>query len=258
MEEKKNPLPKISVIVAAYNEEEYIYDCLKSILNQSLKSFEIIVVDDKSIDKTHKIVANLSKEDKRIFLIKLKKNLGRAGALNEGIKKVRGDYIAFLDADDLMEKNRLKKQIGFLKKHKDISLVYSNFIRFGKNMPSRRIEAIEFKKNPTEIMKNRFKENLSDTTTPSQILNENKFIPGGSVMMKRSLFKEGIQLDPALKNSEDYDLWLQIIGRGYKIARLPLIAFRYRRHENQKSKNPEKIKIAGSYILKKFREGKYF
>ncbi|MBU2615894.1 MAG: glycosyltransferase family 2 protein [Nanoarchaeota archaeon] len=258
MEEKKNPLPKISVIVAAYNEEKYILACLNSILDQSFKDFEIIVVNDKSTDKTSEKVKALSEKNEKIFLLEQDTNGGRANALNRGIKKARGKYIAFLDADDLMEEKRLEEQYMFLKDNPKISLVYSNFIQFGNEIDNKFIEAIKFTRDPYKIMRKSFEENLPDTTTPSQILDENKFIPGGSIMMKKSLFEKGIKLDKNLRNSEDYDLWLQIIGKGYKIAKLPIIAFRYRRHKNQKSKNPEKMKLAASHILKKFREGKYF
>jgi len=157
-----------------------------------------------------------------------------------------------------MEENRLKKQYLFFENNPEISLVYSNFIQFGEGRDDKFIEAIEFKKDPYEIMKESFKKTLPEDTTPSRILDPKGYIPGGSVMMKKSLFEKEIQLDTTLKNSEDYDLWLQVIGKRNKIAKVPIVAFRYRRHENQKSKNPEKMQLAASHILKKFREGKYF
>ncbi|MBU2616573.1 MAG: glycosyltransferase [Nanoarchaeota archaeon] len=95
MEEKKNPLPKISVIVAAYNEEKYILACLNSILDQSFKDFEIIVVNDTSTDKTSEKVKALSGKDKRIFLLEQDTNCGRAEALNQGIKRQGANILYF-------------------------------------------------------------------------------------------------------------------------------------------------------------------
>ncbi|MBU2504126.1 MAG: glycosyltransferase [Nanoarchaeota archaeon] len=250
--------PKISVVIAAYNTEKYIQECLDSILNQSIRNIEIIVIDDCSKDATPDIVEQKSKEDSRIRLIKLKQNLGRAGALNQGIKKAKGKYIAFLDADDLMEENRLKKQSLFLENNPEISLVYSNFIQFGDGRDDKFIEAVKFKRDPYEIMKESFEETLPKDTAPSRILDPNDYIPGGSVMMRKSLFEKGIQLDPTLKNSEDYDLWLHIIGKRNKIAKVPIVAFRYRRHGDQKSKNLEKMGLAAKHILGKLKSGKYF
>ena len=231
---QKNDQILVSIIIAAYNEEKHIEECINSILKQSFKDFEIIVINDKSSDKTAEIVKSLSQKDSRIKLILLRKNSGRAKALNEGIKKAQGKYIAFIDGDDLMVPERLEKQHIFLENHPEISLVYSDFVQFGENREEKMIKSVEFKEDPRKIMKNSYEKDLPEVTTPPQILHEKDFIPGGSVMVSRKVFEEGIKLDENLRNSEDYDLWLQIIGRGYKIARLPLIAFRYRRHKNQK------------------------
>ncbi|MDP3987095.1 MAG: glycosyltransferase family 2 protein [Nanoarchaeota archaeon] len=250
--------PKISIVIAAYNEEKHIKDCINSILDQSFKDFEIIVADDCSSDKTAETIKSISLKNPKVKPIFLKENRGRSQALNEGIKKAQGKYIAFIDGDDLMAPERLEKQHLFLENNPEISLVYSDFVQFGEDREEKMIKSVEFKENPLEIIKNSYKKNLPEDTMPSQILHEKDFIPGGSVMLRKKIFDEDISLDPELRNSEDYDLWLQIIGHGFQIAKIPIIAFRYRRHENQKSKNPEKMKIAARHILEKFREGKYF
>ncbi|MBU1252438.1 MAG: glycosyltransferase [Nanoarchaeota archaeon] len=250
--------PKISVVIAGYNTEKYIQECLDSILNQSIKAIEIIVIDDCSKDTTPNIVEQKSRKDSRIRLIKLKQNLGRAGALNEGLKKARGEYIAFLDSDDLMSKNRLAKQLRFLETNPKISMVYSNMITFREGGTKKKVEAIDFRESPYEILKRAQKENILERTDPAKILHPKDFIPGGSVMLRKEIFDKGIKLDKELRNSEDYDLWFQIIGKGYKLAKVPIIAFEYRSHENQKSKNLEKMKIAAKHIMQKLKSGKYF
>lgn len=95
---------KISVIVPAYNVEKYIEKTLRSIINQTLKEIEIIVINDGSKDNTLSIIEKLMLEDKRIMLID-KKNGGVSQARNDGIKKARGEYISFIDGDDWIEKD---------------------------------------------------------------------------------------------------------------------------------------------------------
>ncbi|SEI98990.1 Glycosyl transferase family 2 [Kandleria vitulina] len=98
----------ISVIIPVYNSEKYIEKCINSILNSSFNDFEIIVVDDGSIDETYNIISKLSKKDKRIRIIKIS-NGGSAHARNIGLQNVRGDYVTFVDSDDYVDKDYLKE-----------------------------------------------------------------------------------------------------------------------------------------------------
>lgn len=248
--------PEVSVIIPAYNAEKYIEECINSVTSQSLKKIEIILIDDKSTDKTREKIKAI--QDKRITFIELEKNLGRAGAINRGLEISKGKYIAFIDSDDVMYKDRLREQFNFLEKNGDIFMVYGNFKISGGEQSGKIVEAIEFEEEPYNILKRASEKDLQPDTRPAQILDETKFIPGGSVMIRRKIFEKGILLDESLRNSEDYDLWLQIIGGKYKIAKLPILTFKYRIHENQKSSNKEKMKIAAKIINKKLKGGKYF
>ena len=96
----REDLIKVSVIVPAYNVEKYIPKCLDSLINQTLKEIEIIVVDDGSSDKTAEIVSSFCKNDDRVKLIK-QKNKKQGEARNNGIKHSEGEYIGFIDSDDL-------------------------------------------------------------------------------------------------------------------------------------------------------------
>lgn len=103
---------KVSVIVPAYNVEKYIEKTLKSIMNQTLREIEIIVINDGSKDNTLSIIKRLMMEDNRIVLID-KKNGGVSRARNDGIKKAKGEYISFIDGDDWIEKDFLKESYGY-------------------------------------------------------------------------------------------------------------------------------------------------
>ena len=115
---------KISVLITVFNGEDYIKKCLVSLKNQTYKNWEAIIIDDKSTDNTLKIIKKCF-TDKRFKLIALKKNIGRIRAVNYGLTKCSGDYIAILDSDDIANKNRLKKQIEFFKKNKQAKIVAS-------------------------------------------------------------------------------------------------------------------------------------
>lgn len=110
-------MDQISVIIPAYNVEKYIEECLRSVINQTYRELEIIVVDDGSTDSTGKICDSLSKEDSRIIVIH-KDNAGAGFARNDGLKIASGDYICFLDADDFLPQDAYEYMIISLKKHK--------------------------------------------------------------------------------------------------------------------------------------------
>ena len=106
----------ISIIIAVYNGEKYIKKAIESILNQTLKEIEVIVIDDNSKDNTIKIIENIIKKDLRIKLIKLDENKGPGNARNIGIEISKGKYITFCDADDWIEKEMLFSMVKLLEK----------------------------------------------------------------------------------------------------------------------------------------------
>jgi len=112
--------PKICVIMSVYNGLPYLKEAVKSILNQTYKNFEFIIVDDASRDKTWQFLKSL--KDKRVKLIQNKKNLGLAASLNIAIRLAQGDFIARMDADDISLSNRFEEQIKYLTKHQEIDL----------------------------------------------------------------------------------------------------------------------------------------
>ena len=106
----------ISVVLPVYNCKEYIRDSVQSILQQTYKNFELIIVDDGSEDGTLDILNNF--KDKRIRLYKNKYNRGLIYSLNKALNKSKGQFIARMDADDICELNRLQKQINYLDNNK--------------------------------------------------------------------------------------------------------------------------------------------
>ena len=118
-------MTKISVIIGVYNAEKYLAETIESVINQTFKDWELILVDDGSTDNSQKIAKEFEEKDQRIKILE-KENGGRASAINFGLKKAQGEYIAFLDADDLMPKERLEIEFKELKENKKIDFVYGD------------------------------------------------------------------------------------------------------------------------------------
>ena len=126
-------MPEISVLMSVYNGEKYIQEAINSILNQTYQNFELIIVNDGSVDKTREIIE--AYKEPRIVLFNLEENRGVGSALQFGLQKTQGKYIAKADADDIFHPTRLEKQKKFLDDNPDIALVealLSTFLRMKK------------------------------------------------------------------------------------------------------------------------------
>lgn len=112
--------PKISVLMSCYNEEKYIGEAIESILDQTFKDFEIIIIDDCSTDSTRNIIRKYRGKDERIVFFKNDENRGIFWSLNKGLKEARGKYIVKMDADDWSYPNRIELQYKFMEENPDV------------------------------------------------------------------------------------------------------------------------------------------
>lgn len=120
----------VSIITPAYNAENFIIETLESVLNQTYPHWEMLVIDDGSVDRTPEILKEYAQKDSRIISIR-QKNAGSAAARNAGIRQAKGRYIVLLDADDLWEPEFLEKQLKFMEEKKSL-LVFSSFKRINE------------------------------------------------------------------------------------------------------------------------------
>lgn len=118
--------PLVSIVVPVYNAEKFLADTIGSVQTQTYDNWELLLVDDCSSDKSVGIIEKYQKDDKRIKLISMKHNSGAALSRNAGIDKATGQYLAFLDADDLWAKNKLETQIAFMQKN-DYAFTYTDY-----------------------------------------------------------------------------------------------------------------------------------
>ena len=181
---------KISVILPFYNNESTILNSLNSILNQTERRFEIIIINDGSKDNSEKKILSIIKK-KNIKYFKNKTNKGLAYSLNKGIKKSSGDLIFRMDADDISKKDRIQIQKKFLIKNPHIFLLGSNAEYFDKN-------GVYEKSNMR----------LSDKKIKEVINFKNEFIHS-SVVFRRGFFDKLHGYDESLVRGQDHDLWIR-------------------------------------------------
>jgi len=204
--------PKVSVVMSVYNGEKYLREAIESILNQSFREFEFIIVNDGSTDKTTEIIGSYN--DSRIAIINNEKNIGLTKSLNKGLKIVKGEYVARMDADDISLPERLEKQVKFLDSHKNVGLVGAPPILIDERGNGLRL--IKMKTKSEEIKKGLWK--------------GNQFCHGSVMFRKECLEKAGFYREE-FKTAQDYDLWLRI-SEFWNIANLkePLYNLRIGHH----------------------------
>lgn len=130
--------PLVSVIVPAYNYGHFIGETIASVRAQTYQNWECLVVDDGSTDNTREVVSKLINEDGRVRYF-FQENQGLAAARNSGIAETKGEYLQFLDADDLIEPLKLEKHVAFLEQNSSIDIVYGNTRYFRSDNPSERL-----------------------------------------------------------------------------------------------------------------------
>lgn len=204
--------------MTVFNAEQFLRSSINSILNQSYKNYEFIIIDDCSTDKSKKIINSFkSNKIKKFFL---KKHIGRTPSLNFGLLKCKGDFIAILDADDISNKNRLLLQKKFLEKNKKRKIVGSNTILIDKN--GKKIKNFYIPKNNLE----------------KKMIFQN-YLPHSTVMYKKNFLKKiGYFYPTNFKYSQDYALWLKFLLKT-KIYIIPKILTKCRVLKNNMTNKKE-------------------
>lgn len=225
--------PKVSVIIPTYNSEQFIGETLDSVFNQNYQNFEVIVVDDGSCDGTDKVISGY--KDRLTYI--RKKNEGISIARNTAIAVARGEYIAFIDHDDIWVPEKLKEQIALLEDNKAIGLCFSDAYIIDEK--GRRGSSL-FKICPPYsgmVFKKLLKEN---------------FIPVPTAIVRKDIFKEVGLFNPQHRITEDWDLFLRISER-YPVAFINRPLAGYRVHTGSFSQRrdlmlEEAIAIINKYI----------
>ena len=217
--------PTVSVIIPLYNKENWIEKTLFSVLNQSFTNWEAIIVDDGSTDESVAVVENFITKNPGNWILLKNQNAGQCRTRNSGIAKAQGDYIAFLDADDIWSKNKLLDQVEIMDANNKISLVISPYIIFSdanKNLKHRLVLHKDVKKTLNRWIK--MKGYGAGTES--------------SGMTRASLLKEIGGFDEELSTSAGLDLTIKLANRGTVVfTNQSLMA--YRIHTGQWHSNIE-------------------
>ena len=220
----------ISVIIPYYKKKEYIISSINSVLNQTYKNLEIIIIYDDSNKEDLNLLKKIKKKDKRIKIYINKKNLGAGRSRNKGIKLSKGTFVAFLDSDDLWKKNKLKKQIFFMKKnginasHTSYTIINSN----NKIVGSRNAKDMSYK-----------------------LLLKSCDIGLSTVILKKEIITSKIKF-ANIKTKEDYVLWLKITLNNNKIFALKENLTKWRKLEDSLSSSKLQKIYDGYLVYRKY------
>ncbi len=228
----------VSVVITCYNYGKYLSGCLESVLAQTYRNIEIIVVNDGSTDITEEVI-NKYLPDPRIRYVK-QENSGQARAKNVGIKNSSGEFIAFLDADDIWRKDKLEKQMPYFS-NSSVGVVYSiaKYIDENGSPFAYTLESKYLRPQSGSVTENLYLDN---------------FIPFSSAVVRSKCFEEGYLFDESIKMGIDWDLWLRIsVNYMFELVDEPLLNYRIG-HSGQMSKNLEERQRCSDRIMQEFLE----
>lgn len=223
---------KLSVITAVYNGEEFLEQCLDSVLSQSKADFEFVIINDGSRDRSAEILERYRNQDSRIVLVS-QANSGIAASLNRAVSVASGELLAHIDQDDLALPSWLEKQVAFLAAHPESSVVssYAFFINAAG-------ERIGTSRNPVDVERGRAELN------PDRFLD---VIHSTVVMRKKDIIEAGGYRE-GLMGVEDRELWGRLVTSGKMIRCNPEVLVGYRLHGE--SATVKKVNVADANLRK--------
>lgn len=227
-------MPTVSVIVPAYNAMTYLPETIANLLEQTYTDFEVVVVNDGSTDNIEEWVTQIS--DSRVRLVS-QENKGLATARNTGIKASQGEYLAFLDADDLWESTKLAKQVQVLDSHPEVGLVYS-WVTYIAQEGKTTGRTVSYQAEG-DVWRELVQKNLIECGSVPMVRL--------SCLEKVGLFDEQLSY---LNVGEDWDMWLRIAARyPFKVIKEPLVY--YRQLSGSASKNCEQVAKSFRAVIEK-------
>ena len=228
-----NPHPLVSIIIPAYNAQEFIAQTIDSILGQTYSNIEIIVVDDGSVDRTSQIVRGYKD---RVRYYYQDNSGGCAVPRNVGIKNSFGELLCFNDADDLMVPDRLEIQVDFLLRYPKVGLVFSDYRNFSDK---KKYLSTHFETCPNlQICLNGESEIIIDNACP--YLARENFGIASSFLMRRILLLKESNFDSSLKSSEDFNFYYRL-ARHTSVGVINKVGMMRRLHTFNMSSNTEKM-----------------
>ena len=213
--------PLVSVVVPLFNAEKYIADTISSVLAQTYKNWELILIDDCSEDNSYEIAERFSNCDSRIHLIKKEFNSGAAESRNQGIQMARGRFIAFLDADDLWNKNKLQRQVEFMLEE-SCAMTFTSYETIESDGTHRNFVHVPVKIKYEEFLKNTI-------TCSHTIMFDIERVPKEELLCPR--------FDSQFDFPEDLVVWLNVLKQIQYALGIDEILAKNRKHASSRSAN---------------------
>ena len=212
----------VSIIIPVYNQEKYLAETLNSVLNQTYSNWECVLVNDGSTDNSVAILQPFLTQDNRFHFIN-SENKGVSHARNLALKQVKGDFILFLDGDDLIHSEKIELAISNFQKDSDLSIVF----------------------NTTNYFQNTIENVLYPMKITPELLNFNSLLlywgekiilPIHSAIIKKTLF-DGIEYNSELTAQEDWLVWLRLFQKNPKVLVLDTVLSYYRKHNSSRTQS---------------------
>lgn len=219
--------PLISVVIPSYNSAKFLPTAVSSVVDQTYKNFEIIIVDDCSNDDTERVVKTFSLSNRNIKYIKHDENKGLSSARNTGIMAAKGDFIAFLDADDIWSPRKLEYQYRKFEDNPKLGVVFTGYTLIDLNKRIRREYCPPRFNNQYDFARNLLVRNIVTGSA-------------SSVMTKKECFEKVGLFDTALKAAEDWDMWMRI-AHNFTFGAVESPCVTYVEHSQNMSRNIERM-----------------
>jgi glycosyltransferase involved in cell wall biosynthesis len=219
----------VSIVVPVYNRSSFVKLCLNSLVQQSYKNLELIIVNDGSTDDSLRVIKGWKKalripkhKKNRILIVDFPRNVGVAGAIHTGLFLARGEFIAMQDSDDLSHSERFQKQVQFLRQHPEISVVGTNYAYFphGAFRLRRVADWLRYGEEINEIYK-----------------AGGHCVCHGTILFRGTVFDQIGGHTRKLEGAEDYEFIAKCLNNQLVVENIPEVLYYYRSHKGQRSRD---------------------
>lgn len=231
----------VSIVMPCYNAERFIEETIQSVINQTYSFWELIIVSDGSTDKSVELIKELAKSESRISLFE-KKNTGVSDTRNFGIEKCKGEYIAFLDADDTWKETNLEDKVNLLSNN-EVDFVYAD------------MELVDEKSKSLNVIV----EGMDIGDLNHYLLWDTTVIPApcSNIIIKKKCLENGLRFDPSFSTAADQDFCFTLC-KEYNGRRVPKALWNYRQIGNSMSRNIAVMEKDHIAVYKKAGQKGYF
>lgn len=234
--------PKVSVVIPAYNHEKYVGEAIQSVLDQTFRDFELIIINDGSTDHTEAEILKFKDERIRYYS---QENQGLSATLNRGIELARGEFFNFLPSDDAFLSEKLATQLKAFEESKDIGIVFSyQIVIDGEGREVKDDPIVDWFNVPFETKEEIF-----------PALFERNFLSAPTTLVRMECFKRVGLFDESFKTAQDYDLWMRILKcYDIRLIKAPLLKLRWHGGNLTYRTTPETELERSKVLLKAYRD----